>query len=36
MGMLTDKQWKKIEPHLPKQKKNKKGGRPLAEALLHI
>ena len=31
MGMLTDKQWKKIEPHLPKQKKNKKGGRPLAD-----
>ena len=21
MGMLTDKQWSQIEPHLPKQKK---------------
>ena len=31
MGMLTDKQWSQIEPHLPKQKKNKKGGRPLAD-----
>ena len=26
--LLTDEQWEKIEPLLPKRKKNKKGGRP--------
>ena len=26
--LLTDEQWEKIEPLLPKRKKNRKGGRP--------
>ena len=38
MGMLTDKQWGQIEPHLPKQKKNKKGGdnRKVFEGILWV
>jgi transposase len=28
---LTDQQWEKIEPLLPKLKKSKKGGRPWAD-----
>jgi len=28
---LTDEQWKKIEPLLPKHKKSKRGGRPWAD-----
>jgi transposase len=27
---VTDKQWKAIEPHLPKRKRSRKGGRPPA------
>ena len=27
---ITDKQWKAIEPHLPKRKRSRKGGRPPA------
>jgi len=30
--MLTDRQWKKIEPLLPKQRKEKRGGRPWADS----
>lgn len=29
--VLTDEQWEKIEPHLPKPAKNPKGGRPWAD-----
>ena len=29
--MLTDEQWRKIEPLLPKRRKNPKGGRPPAD-----
>ncbi len=28
---LTDRQWGKIEPHLPKPKQSRKGGRPPAD-----
>jgi transposase len=28
---LTDRQWDKINPHLPKPKKSRKGGRPRAD-----
>lgn len=31
-AMLTDKQWGKIEPLLPKLRKNKRGGRPWANS----
>lgn len=27
---LTDKQWEKVKPHLPKLKNGRKGGRPWA------
>ena len=30
-GRLTDKQWALIAPHLPKPKRNPKGGRPRAD-----
>jgi transposase len=30
--MLTDRQWKKIEPLLPKLRKGKRGGRPWADS----
>ena len=30
-GRLTDKQWALISPHLPKAKRNPKGGRPRAD-----
>ena len=30
--MLTDGQWKKIEPLLPKLRKSKRGGRPWADS----
>lgn len=30
--MLTDGQWRKIEPLLPKLRKSKRGGRPWADS----
>ena len=32
-GGLTDEQWARVAPHIPKHKPGKRGGRPRADAL---